>query len=252
MITVILKKLFPLMLLCLAARSVHSMAIDTVGNPYLEILRLKANMEDTGRSVRFDVDYRFKRIDSAGTSLDSMSGYIAMRSAKYGFLLGDVIMIQDRFLNIYIDRQDSTVLVSRPKKSFNAVLQTDVLQENFQSLYIDSITVRDSSTTRIMKFFFKKSSPYSYYELVYEASSYHMLSLSYRLRNSIPVPDLEMNYPPDTYFTELKIKFFNYNILYTDDSLLDTSLYIAQANGTYVGVGSYTLFQIVNQTNDYQ
>jgi hypothetical protein len=150
------------------------------GFEILELVKIAENYR-----LQPDLSFSFTTTLSDSVHLDSvaqtLNGQYKMHNGLYWLFLDSVEYIQGNQFYITVDHRDSVITVNN-KRPYTNILSVPLLDSLFREANIDTMSSAADGSSRLISIKFNSSSPYSKYDLFYDADSLFISTISYYIR----------------------------------------------------------------------
>jgi hypothetical protein len=196
--------------------------------------------------VNFTMSFSVADSLHPSTILDSGSMRYQVSGARMFIADSSSEMLRTDELSVFVDKTDSTVLVSRNAQE-NTALQIPLLDSAFRedhiagitSIYIDSTSAIKDPRYKV-RISFKPDSPYLSYEILYNANSFFIESINIKERDNYGrYEDLPVGHIASTTYT-----FRNYSNTLPDPALYNYNRYVYLLNGQFYLQSTWEHFQL--------
>jgi hypothetical protein len=220
-------------------------------DPFMELMRIQDAYGSSG-GVWSTWLYDFDDYED-NTLIDFYAQIASLRidGEKFRFSTDSIVSLQDGLYNVTIYPDDSVIYVRPPVDLYKTLIQADLLDTLLQLHQIHNISFSTSGFEKTITFEFKNESPYIKYSVTYDTCNYFLQSIDIYSKKSVVAPGLA-HIAADDYedYTRLQISALSHTVETQSANYFATGQYIKRQNRTYVGVGSYVNYVVVDHSDE--
>lgn len=204
-----------------------------------ELMKIEHAMNDTTHlSFRATCNMRFNN----GTSETYTYDYKMSKDKLRVWGSDSTEIIQNEFFSLAVKNGHKKAELSWPKNVLNYILRVHVHSASFIEKFVASRSFVDSGSYRILSYHFK-TGPYSYYDLVYNKSTYRIESIRYSFGGT------KSSSPDSPFPYTVNVLFSNYQTGGFTDSAFSTDTWFLRRNGVYYMITPYENYTLINSLN---
>jgi hypothetical protein len=208
-------------------------------DPMQELLRLRAFL-DRSQTLNFNLAYYYEEDDSAGVIRDTLTGEGSIFMGKSYTRLNGMKKINNENYNAMVDTVNKEIFVTRPEPMTKQYMDANFTDPAFYNFYVDTTTVTDSGSFRIITFNFKETAPFNWYRIVYSATTLQPAYLHYGMKKT--------DGDRDAVEIRLKLVFSNFNTNAVNPILFTTDPWFIRQNGALTLQPAYSDYTITDLT----
>jgi hypothetical protein len=218
-----------------------------------ELLRINTLL-DKNEYINFNIAYYYEEDDSSGVSYDTLAGESSVYMGRSYMRLDGMKRVNNEYYNALVDTINKEIYVTKPEPLTKQYMKANFTDPAFYNNYVDSASVTDSSSFKIINFFFKPTAPFNAYKIVYSTTTlqpayiYYSLKKDDGLDGSPPLPGPGGGGGGGTPAIRLKIVFSSFNLNANNPELFVTDKWFTRQNGVLTLQPAYSDYTIVDLT----
>jgi hypothetical protein len=210
----------------------------------VELVKLRMVLTDTAH-MSFDALFYFENVDSI-TVRDTMHMAYQINKNQYHIVVNDSLeVVQNIFYNLVLYHDRDMAILSKPVNLVKYLFHANLLDGNFNRLFISGLKVSETGSFRKLSYQFKPGCPYEKYEIFYDPATYRINKIQYQMRKD-PFSSTPAT-ANDRYL--VNIQFSNYQTGLFNDSVFSTDTYFVRRQGLFQMTTPYSGYELINSLN---
>lgn len=199
-----------------------------------ELIRM-AEVYHSTPHLSFDMQITYSDSASYPAPLEQLNGQYKLQEGRFWMVLDSMEMVQGPNYHLAVYHDAKTILVSPRQPTYFNLLQLPVLDSLFYENMVDSMSVTNlTDSTRKFEMHFKSTSPYSYYEIIYNFQTYMITSVHYHQPGDEETEG----------YVEITVEFSNYSTAPVNDQYLQESKFIFRDGNEFYVQPAYTGYSV--------